>query len=404
MQGTQDQERNGKIMFRYVPPKITLNSNIAVSQDRNTIIQESLTNTDFFQDNKNHFIASTLIDNGGCAYYRIRFISSLLEQRYGNCHPVDSRRLYPLDILQTIESLRVQRLNSPNNLPWLRQAVMKVKRERNPFRLIYDTDDVLVLQDIPLYNCYRDCLKDTEKAIPYFMEASDIITVTCKNLADYYEKKYSINPEKFKIIQNYLPRFFFDHFHPLEIRARFDSLKKRKPRICFSCSGSHFDVMSRNHDVDDFSGIAQWIIDNRKRYEFIFQGGISPLFLKYGSDFKRLRYTDFLSYPLSRREIDADLYIQPLQKSAFNECKSTIKLLEAWAEGVPAFVQDITNYKQVAPEACFSDAESLDRMVTRLFNMSTDEYLQLVTDNYRKMDAHWLENNLDKWIPVIIKF
>ena len=102
-----------------------------------------------------------------------------------------------------------------------------------------------------------------------------------------------------------------------------------------------------------------------------------------------------------RRSIRADLFIQPLRHSLFNECKSPIKLLEAWAEGSPAFVQDVGCYKRIAPDACFDTADTLDRMVNGLF-ADPDAQFETIRANYARMKDYWLDDHLNDWLEVIL--
>jgi glycosyltransferase involved in cell wall biosynthesis len=268
------------------------------------------------------------------------------------------------------------------------------------FPFIYEIDDILVLDDIPVYNCYRDIFKEGKDAMPYYMNGADAITVTCAPLADYYSSKFGIPRDKFLVIPNYLPRFFFDSYDESSVLARIRSQKNRKPRICFSCGLSHFDVMKTGAG-DDFSGILDWIIDNRRNYQFIFHGGFPPALEPYKNDFERIPVGSFLNYPRVRRSIRADLYLQPLRHSVFNECKSPIKLLESWAEGTPAFVQDLGSYMRIAPEACFDSNDKLDRMVRDLF---ADPYAQyrLIRANHARMEDFWLDNHLNEWIDALL--
>ena len=349
---------------------------------------------------KSYYFASTHIDHGGCSYYRILFISQLLSQQYNNVAFCDSRLLFSYrEIVPILSSFRLQRACSVKDLTWFREVILPMKR-RFGFPMIYEIDDILVRDDIPVYNCYRDIFKEGADSIPVYMEGSDAVTVTCGPLADYYSAKFGISRDKFHVIPNYLPRYFFDSYNEAVIQDRIRSPKTRKPRICFSCGMSHFD-MNRTGAGDDFSGILDWIVENRKKYEFVFHGGFPPLLEKYAADFTRIPVGPFLDYPRVRLSIRADLFIQPLIHSVFNECKSPIKLLESWAEGTPAFVQNLGSYMRIAPEACFDTAETLDRMVNALF-ADPDAQLQLIRRNYARMGEFWLDDHLDEWLEVML--
>ena len=354
----------------------------------------------FLKPGRKYYFASTHIDNGGCSYYRILFISQLITQIHDFALFCDARLLFNYEeLFPLLSSFRLQRACSPLNFRWFNEALLPKKRKYG-VPLIYEIDDILVRDDIPEYNCYRDIFRDGADAIPVYMAGSDAVTVTCAPLADYYSSKFGIPRDKFRVIPNYLPRYFFDSYNELVILDRIRSQKTRKPRICFSCGMSHFD-MNRTGAGDDFSGILDWIVANRKKYQFIFHGGFPPLLERYADDFVRIPVGPFLNYPRVRRSIGADLFIQPLRHSVFNECKSPIKLLESWAEGTPAFVQDLGSYMKIAPDACFDTPETLDRMVNALF-ADPDAQLQLIRRNYARMDDFWLDSHLDEWLQVML--
>ncbi len=349
---------------------------------------------------RNCVFASTHIDVGGCSYYRILFISQLISQVYDNALFSDARILFNnRELFPLLVSFRLQRACGVANLEWFRNFLLPAKKHFR-FPVVYEIDDILVQEDIPVYNCYRSIFKEGKDAIPGFMEGSDAITVTCAALADYYSSKFGIPRSKFRVIPNYLPRYFFDSYDEAVILDRIRSQKTRKPRICFSCSMSHFD-MNRTGAGDDFSGILDWIVANRHQYEFVFHGGFPPALAQYADDFTRIPIGPFLDYPRVRRSIRADLFIQPLRHSLFNECKSPIKLLESWAEGTPSFVQDLGSYRQIAPEACFDTADTLDRKVRALF-ADPDAQLRLIRANYARVQDYWLDNHLNDWLEVML--
>ena len=378
-------------MIQFVPPKLTIPGRPEKKQGK----------TFRFPDpDKVYIFGSTHIDAGACSYYRILFISQLLSQVSLKINFCDTRLLFTYqEIFPALSSFRLQRACSIRDLAWFRELLLPAK-EKFGFPLVYEIDDILVHEDIPVYNCYRDIFKEGGASIPFYMAGSDAVTVTCAPLADYYSRKFGIPRGKFRVIPNYLPRFFFDSYDEAVILDRIRSQKNRKPRICFSCGMSHYDVQKTGAG-DDFSGILDWIIENRRNYTFIFHGGFPPALEQYKNDFERIPVGPFLDYPRVRRAIRADLFLQPLRHSLFNECKSPIKLLESWAEGTPAFVQDLGSYTRIAPEACFSSNDALDRMVRGLF-ADPDAQFQLIRANYARMKDFWLDDHLAEWIAVML--
>ena len=377
-------------MFQFVQPKL----NVPVRPDRKANAPVKL------DPGRKYIFGSTHIDTGGCSYYRILFISQLISQIYDQAVFCDSRtRFSNPGIFPILSSFRLQRACAIRDLEWFRNVILPAK-ERYRFPVVYEIDDILVQEDIPVYNCYRQIFKEGKDAIPGYMDGSDAITVTCDTLADYYASKFGIPREKFRVLPNYLPRYFFDSYEEPVILDRIRSQRSRKPRICFSCSMSHFD-MYRTGAGDDFSGVIDWIIANRHQYDFIFHGGFPPALEQYASDFRRIPIGPFLDYPRVRRSIRADLFIQPLRHSMFNECKSPIKLLESWAEGTPVFVQDLGCYMRIAPEACFDTVDTLDRKIRALF-ADQDAQLQSIRANYARVQDYWLDNHLNEWLEVML--
>ena len=379
-------------MLQFVQPKIVIPPAVAARRPAPAVR---------LNPQKQYFLASTHIDVGGCSYYRILFISQLLSQVHTNLSFWDARLLFQCtNLFPALSSFRLQRACGLRDVPWFEKTLLPARRAYG-FPVVYEIDDILVRDDIPEYNCYRDIFREGAQAIPVYMNGADVVTVTCAPLADYYSRKFGIPRAKFRVIPNYLPRFFFDSCSEPVVRDRIATQKSRKPRICFSCGVSHFD-MNRVGSGDDFSGILDWIVQNRARYQFIFHGGFPPALERYAADFERVPVGPFLDYPRVRRSLRADLFIQPLKRSLFNECKSPIKLLESWAEGVPAFVQDLSGYRAIAPEACFDTPQKLDRMVRDLF-ADPEEQFRLIRRNYARMDAFWLDNHLDDWLQVLLR-
>ena len=380
-------------MFQFVQPKLTFPAH-AGSPEKKAYAPIQLI------PGKTYVFGSTHIDVGGCSYYRILFISQLLSQVHDRALFCDARILFNYkEILPLLSSFRLQRACTVRNLEWFRDVLLPAKNEFR-FPAVYEIDDILVHEDIPVYNCYRDIFREGKDSIPIYMNGCDAVTVTCAPLADYYSRKFGIPRTKFRVIPNYLPRYFFDSYDEAVILDRIRSQKSRKPRICFSCGMSHFD-MWKTGAGDDFSGIIDWIVENRRKYEFIFHGGFPPALEKYADDFTRIPVGPFLDYPRVRRSIRADLFIQPLRHSMFNECKSPIKLLESWAEGTPAFVQDLGSYMQIAPDACFDTADTLDRKVNGLF-ADPDAQFRLIRANYARMKDFWLDDHLNEWLEVML--
>ena len=145
-------------MFQFVPPKLTVparQGSSGKSPDIATRLSQRRTN----------IFASTHIDVGGCSYYRILFISQLVSQFYDHATFCDSRLLFLYkDLFPFLVSFRLQRACSLGNLRWFRETLLPAKN-RFRFPVVYEIDDILVHEDIPVYNCYRDIFKEGKEAI-----------------------------------------------------------------------------------------------------------------------------------------------------------------------------------------------------------------------------------------------
>lgn len=116
--------------------------------------------------------------------------------------------------------------------------------------------------------------------------------------------------------------------------------------------------------------------------------------LPYVKDFEIANPSTVISWAHTKMNLKANLYIQPLQPNTFNIAKSNIKLLEAWAEGVPIIVQDIPNYRAFDSENIFADNNELDRKVNRLLR-DNNCYKKTINNNWNKMQSFWLENHME---------
>lgn len=390
-------------MFQYITPHLEIQGTYPIKQE--SISTELDSKIGQIRENLKsnvHQIGASLSDNGASGFYRIRFVSRILEQIFSiNVQSLDLPILAYPNLLEKFDSIRIQRANESKHIPWLRHYFLPVKRNKPGLKLIYDADDCLILQDFPRYNNTKQYLDLNFGVIHEFMECSTYITVSTERLKEYYVKRCRINPDKVIVRPNRLPKFFSSAYTRSDTFDRLRKLKDRKPRICFACTPTHIDHKNLNNGIDDFSGINEWIIENRKRYQFVFLTELPQALRPYAEDFEVHKTVPFLEYVMKRLEIRADLYVQPLQRNIFNECKSPIKLLEAWAIGVPSFVQDLGVYKELSPESCFADANELDRMVQNLFAQPIEQTAAQIQANYDRLEPIWLENTYEEWLPIL---
>lgn len=336
----------------------------------------------------------------GPGFYRILApsitMSSMVKNKYRFCNSESSN--HDDYYLRYCDSFRVQRLYTSNYKEWYEYLLGKSKEYG--FSIIYDVDDILFYDDIPVYNWLKPGFFHAEALIHYYMAHADKITTTNMFLANYYASKLDIPIDRFTVVPNYLPKWWYGAFY--DVNKSVDNYKrnKKRPRIVICCDKSHVDYDFRNNGIDDFTHISDWIIENRHKYQFVLVGCIPYFAKRFIKDFEVYPGTHILGYPSYRKSLDANLYIQPLQHSLFNYAKSNIKQLEAWADGIPILTQDTPNYTAFDERNVFSDDHDLDKLVSTYFN-NLSLYKETIIDNYKKLDSFWLENNIDKWETVL---
>jgi glycosyltransferase involved in cell wall biosynthesis len=185
---------------------------------------------------------------------------------------------------------------------------------------VYDMDDDLLAVDPENTTCYRifhPLAQETRRNV----EAADIVTVSSPVLAERYEK---INPNVV-VLPQVIPDGMCDWPRPAEDRP-----------LTVGWAGSM-------HKQQDWPGIAEAL----QRFARI-QPDVR--FRMYGGDYTRgllagrcefVPFTDPLTY---WRSLAFDIGIAPLVDTPFNRGKTTTKLLEYGAAGIPTVASAIGQY------------------------------------------------------------
>ena len=335
-------------------------------------------------------------DNGGCGYYRIIFPMQALGQKF---EQLRSDLHFGVTLPRPgTRSYRMQRLFGAELREFFSTAALPHFR-RHGIRFIYDMDDILDTDFIPEYNCVRECFRGAMDTLPFFLEAADLITVSTPQLREFYVRRLGLPREKFRVFPNYMPRFWGDRYQECAVADRRRRHRGRRPRIGIPGSPTHFDLVGER--TDDCTALNEWIIANRRKYQFVFQDRISRTLRPYAADFELHPCVPFLSYLRQQRELDLDLLVHPLLDHEFNRGKSIIKLLEAWGLGTPILVQDLPNYREAAPECCFHTVEEMTAKFDAILG-DDDRYLAECERNYRRLQSHFLENHLDELLDILL--
>ena len=225
------------------------------------------------------------------------------------------------------------------------------------------------------------------------MNMSDEVSVSTNFMKEYFKDKIQ-NPN-ITHVPNHIPRFWLDRYYDEDkLKVNF-SKNKKKPRILYAGSASHYAIGSNVED--DFTKLVDYVKKTVKDYQWVFFGGmpreIIPLWREGKIEFHDYKpvanYTDVFD------QIKANITIAPLLKNNFNRAKSHIKLTESAAFGIPCICEkNIEPYDEAI--YTFSNASELDDQIKLLTRDSTS-YMKACRKSRNIVESHWLEDNIDVW-------
>lgn len=296
-----------------------------------------------------------------------------------------------------IKAIRLQRQATPIQLEFVK--FLKQGAAKHDFKIIYEIDDIIIKDDIPIYNRCRTAFESDEimNSCLEMMGMCDEISVTCQYMKDYYMDK--TGNKNITVLPNYPARMWLDnHYDPTRICKSFQRNKK-KPRIAYIGSGTHIDVLNKANQRDDFSHIVGSIISSRKDFQWVFIG-CYPLACKPFIDRGEMEFIPW--FPLTDlwkaySTTDIQAVIAPLLDNNFNRAKSNIKYLEAATAGIPGVFQDMVTYKD-APLRFSTGAELIDQLKKLTKNEQTYMKYSKMARDYA--DTMWLDDHLDEFVEL----
>jgi len=327
-----------------------------------------------------------IADYTGCGHWRMLWPEQVLNA-YRHC-VMQSSTVMITDPkhFHGVTCVRVQRQANESQKQYLRFL-----KEQMGVRLIYEIDDIVFGEDIPMWNAFRDAFTDNKirTNIQDMMEYCDEMTVTCDAMRNYFLSK--TKQKNITVIPNYPTRTWIDRFYdPKKISIRFDKNIK-KPRIMYAGSSSHFDLQQKNNLQDDVTHVIESIEKTIDKYQWVFLGGF-PIQLKKYVDNKKIEFHKWVhlhEYPYKVNQLNIDVMVAPLADNVFNNCKSEIKFLEASALGIPMVAQDIVTY-----DRCKNKFETGGQMINQIQEVLSNKknYMTLCERNYSIVNNMWLEN------------
>lgn len=328
-------------------------------------------------------------DYGGCGHWRMAWPGQMLNIYQKAVVASGTSMILDPNYYHSVKAVKFQRQATPSQAAFIKLLREQVKPKNN-LKLIYEIDDVVFRDDIPMYNRCREAFEDQTivDTIMDIMSNMDEISVTCQYMKDYYMKK--TGNKNITVIPNFPPKFWADHYDRNKVKQNMVKYRKR-PRIGYTGSGTHFDLANRNGQKDDFSHVIQHIVNTRKKYQWVFMGGF-PLQLKPFIDNGEIEYHEWVplhDYMRAVNDLNVNVLIAPLEDNEFNRCKSNIKHLEGACLGIPSVCQDMVTY-----ESCdrrFTTGEEMLEQIEKIVK-NIPNYMNISDKERAYAETMWLEN------------
>jgi len=286
-----------------------------------------------------------LADYGGCGFYRAIGPNLLLNLHQKAVIMDSTTMVLDPNFYQTVEAIKFQRQATDHQKKFVEFLRESTKNKKTKF--IYEVDDVVFSEDIPMYNRNRDAFTDPKirQTIVEIISMMDEVIVTSEYFREYMIEKSG--NKNVTALPNYLMKWWFDRYYNLgDLIKKFEKNKK-KPIVAIFASGTHCDVLNRVNQQDDFAMVVPEIIKTRTDFQYHFYGSY-PLTLKPfidRGDMKFFNWVQLPDFPEAMANSGAQVTFAALQDNNFNRCKSNIKLIEAGALGLPCICPDMVTYK-----------------------------------------------------------
>jgi hypothetical protein len=333
-------------------------------------------------------------DYGGCGFWRMIWPEYLLNLYQKIVCSGMTQMILDIRFYQTLKAVRFQRQATEHQALFVKE-LNKIKKDIG-LRLIYEVDDIVFREDIPDYNRCKDAFNDdkTVKNILEIISMMDEMTVTCQFMKDYYIEK--TGNKNITVIPNYAPKFWLDRFYSEDkILKNFEKNKKR-PRILYSGSGTHIDVLNRTGMKDDFHHVVDEIIKARKKFKFVWKG-CYPLAVKPFIENGEMEYFDWSplpDYPQGIVDTNCNATFAPLVDNIFNKSKSNIKMIESGALGLPGAYQNLCTY-EMADNKFDKGKDLIEKL--EYITSDVDVYMKESEKARKFAELHWLEDHMDKY-------
>lgn len=337
-------------------------------------------------------------DYYGCGFWRMLWPQIVMNMK--SIAQVTHQSLIDRDFLHytLINVLHIQRQVTDGQLEFYKKLVQLKKRMN--FKLVYESDDIILAKDIPEYNPAKKKIIEIGDFAKDIIALCDEVTVSTPFLRDYYLKE--TGQKNITVIPNAPPEFWIGHYYDEKKLLEDYRAHKAKPRILYAGSAGHFHYSPDGKEMpDDFTHIKEAVMSNAHRYKWVFVGGFptSLLNLVKMGIIEYYPWQTLDKYPKFLASLQASMWIAPLMENDFNQAKSDLKFLEASCLGLPIACQDMSTFA-VAPIRFKTGEEMIKRLDETL--ESEETFLRESRRARALIENRWLERdeNIGKYLDV----
>jgi len=372
-----------------------------VKKQAEQIVQQKAVNAQQQMNGTNKespIVINYIADRNGCGYYRSIWPAELLAT-YRNIMTVNTF-LYDQTNFHKVDVYRFQRqATREQRMAW--DNYLSVRRQHGyGFRMQYEIDDLLM--EIEPHNkiAYDYFDKEKKEHHLHMLRTADSIMFSTEPLKKAYVEDYGIDPNKIRVVKNYLPQFIYHLPYRHSVKSFDKTTKEGKPRIFWSGSASH---LGKGGDLEFLLPMIEKTVDE---YTWVFQGVIPQELKGYVQEKKIEFYPWTPTYGLAVSQFykaKPDICLAPLRPSRFNSMKSDLKYLEGCALGAPCITTSFEGtgfkspYDDAGAEICIEpDADVWKTMIDYLIE-NPEYYLETLKKQYEFLNGRWMESNLHYW-------
>ena len=348
-------------------------------------------------------IVNYMADQGGCGLWRIIWpCEHLLSYKKATTMNMYQMVVEPY-FYATVDAVKFQRQCKDNQVDLIKhiKKISDAKEQKygKKVKLIWEVDDIVAPADcITDFNRNKEAF-ETEKILNNLKKITEVVDeflVVSRYMRDHY-RKY-LDYEKVSVVPNYLPSNWLNNRYNHKDKMENWDKNKKKPRVGYIGSATHFDVKNKTGQIDDFAHVNEFIHKTKDKYQWVFVGGYPLVFsnLVKRGEIEYHPWKPIMELPDFVLSLNLQASIAPLYAHPFNRAKSDIKLMESAALGTPCVCQNLEPYE----EAIFKFDKG-DEMISQLEYILCDKnYEKCVIDSRKLVEDRWLHQHLDEHLLI----